>query len=394
MIDWGALKNNHPDLQLPAAFIDAEAFEANTRKFIEITGDKIMRIATKSLRVPELISRVVKESATFQGVLCYSCQEITPLRALGVDDFLVAYPTMQKSDLDAAWGEQTRGTKLALMVDCVDHLEAISHSAPQAGGPMRVCIDVDMSLRIGGAHLGVRRSPVRTTLDLKRLLEEARRFPRVRVIGLMGYEAQIAGLGDRSRQRRILNPIKRLIRIISRGRVARLREELRREFLSSGLQMEIFNGGGTGSLNWATAESALTELTAGSGLFSTHLFDGYSNIHFEPAGFFALSVCRSSDSRIVTCQGGGYIGSGEPGWDRLPMPVWPWGLSLVGTEGAGEVQTPLHARGEIPSIGSWVVFRSAKAGEALERFAQVHYVSRNRIEASFKNYRGAGIETL
>ncbi len=72
---------------------------------------------------------------------------------------------------------------------------------------------------------------------------------------------------------------------------------------------------------------------------------------------------------IATLFGGGYIASGPAGKSRLPRPVFPAGLSLLGGEGAGEVQTPV--RGEAAQrlrVGDRVWLRHAKAGEACERF--------------------------
>ena len=52
-------------------------------------------------------------------------------------------------------------------------------------------------------------------------------------------------------------------------------------------------------------------------------------------------VRRPSTGR-VTVLGGGYARLRRPGLDRLPTPELPPGLRYEGTEGAGEVQTPLR----------------------------------------------------
>jgi hypothetical protein len=153
--------------------------------------------------------------------------------------------------------------------------------------------------------------------------------------------------------------------------------------------VRIVNGGGTGSLNLALPESALTEVTIGSGLFCSHLFDYYSNIRFEPSCYFALQVTRTSDPEYVTCQGGGYIASGEPGWDRLPLPCHPPGLKLLSAEGCGEVQTPLRVPAGVQvELGSPVLFRHAKAGELAERFDEYLLVSKGAVVGRAKTYRG------
>ena len=97
------------------------------------------------------------------------------------------------------------------------------------------------------------------------------------------------------------------------------------------------------------ADPSVTELAAGSGLYSPTLFDGYRAFRGRPAALFALAVTRRPAPGTVTVAGGGWIASGPAGADRLPTPVYPAGLRTVGTEGAGEVQTPLRGRGRRPA---------------------------------------------
>ena len=155
--------------------------------------------------------------------------------------------------------------------------------------------------------------------------------------------------------------------------------------------LELFNGGGSGSINYTAAEPWLTELTIGSGLLCSHYFSYFSNIAPEPACFFALQTTRSSDPGFVTCAGGGYIASGEPGWEKVPLPYLPEGLKLVSMEGCGEVQTPLIVpRGSSLKAGDPVLFRHSKAGELAEHFNQYHLVSGNNVVDVVPTYRGLG----
>jgi D-serine deaminase-like pyridoxal phosphate-dependent protein len=74
------------------------------------------------------------------------------------------------------------------------------------------------------------------------------------------------------------------------------------------------------------------------------------------------------------------------------LPVFPGGLGLIKTEGAGEVQTPLRLRRGVarPSIGDRVWWRHAKAGELMERFASVHLVRDGHLVDTVPTYRGEG----
>ena len=384
---------------LPAALVDLDAFDRNvaqTAKTLAGRG-KTLRLATKSLRVPELISRAMKIGGNaFQGLMCFSCEEALFLNRHSpqlFNDFLVAYPTLQSSDLRALRELHDSGASARIVVDHPEQVRALAKAMQGSGHPFPVLIDIDASLRFFGGllHLGVRRSQIRTIRDALSLAEVIARAPSLRLEGLMAYEAQVAGLGDRNPFKRLINPIARVIRKVSIGRVAKQRAAIAEALRAQGHELTLINGGGTGSLNFALDESALTEVTLGSGLLCSHLFDYYSNIHFEPAGYFALQAVRASDPGYITCQGGGYIASGEPGWDRAPIPCAPPGLRLVGTEGTGEVQTPLHVSpGTEISLGSAVLFRPAKAGELAERFNEYLLISQATVVARIPTYRGLG----
>jgi D-serine deaminase-like pyridoxal phosphate-dependent protein len=91
---------------------------------------------------------------------------------------------------------------------------------------------------------------------------------------------------------------------------------------------------------------------------------------------------------MVTCLLGGYVASGEPGPDRLPLPLVG---KLLPMEGAGEVQTPvvLPDGVEVP-LGAPLLFRPAKSGELAERFNEYLLWRGDRIVDRAPTYRGLG----
>jgi D-serine deaminase-like pyridoxal phosphate-dependent protein len=381
------------DEPLPAVAVDLDAFDRNVRHAAGLLQHEghTLRLATKSVRVSALIRRVLDHGAPYSGLMCFSAREAGALAAEGFDDLLVAYPTVAGDELRVLRDAHESGTDVKLMVDGLEQLVAASREMAGVGHPFPVVLDVDMSLRAGGLHMGVRRSPLRTNADVLRLLEQASELPHVTPVGLMGYEAQVAGLGDRNPFKPWSNPVFKMVRGRSVKAVARRRAELAEAARDAGHVLDLFNGGGTGSLDTTAREPHLTELTVGSGLLCSHLFDYYSNVQFEPACFFALQVVRSSDPGYVTCLGGGYVASGEPGWDKVPVPHDPPGLRLVTAEGCGEVQTPLRVPPGVDlEIGDAVLFRHAKAGELAERFERYALVSGGEIVDRVPTYRGQG----
>ncbi|MBX7168993.1 MAG: alanine racemase [Pirellulales bacterium] len=402
-LDYAAWRRLLADEPLPAAVVDLAAFDRNVALVADVLRSSgrqhALRLATKSVRVPWLIRRILDYGPPYRGLMCYAASEVGFLAEQGFDDFLLAYPTVQRTDLDVLRRVHESGRQVRLVLDGAASVERVAEAMAGVARPFPIVLDVDMSWRpLGGRlHLGVRRSPLRSVEDVQTVYEQAARLRGIEIVGLMGYEAQVAGLGDRNPFKRMLNPIAAEVRRRSMRAVAELRRRLAETLKHQGLKLELFNGGGTGSITYAVDEPWLTELTAGSGFLCSHLFDYYSNVRPEPAAFFALQVVRSSDPGYVTCQGGGYIASGEPGWDKVPRPHLPAGLALVSTEGCGEVQTPLRSANPTAADvsagcqpGDPVLFRHAKAGELAEHFREYLIVDQGSIVERVPTYRGCG----
>jgi D-serine deaminase-like pyridoxal phosphate-dependent protein len=204
----------------------------------------------------------------------------------------------------------------------------------------------------------------------------------------MSYEAQIAGLGDAPPGRPVYGRMLRMVQRRSyRDLLARRGAAVRAA--AQHADLELVNGGGTGSLALTAADPAVTELTAGSGLYGPTLFDAYRSWRPIPAAYFALSVVRRPGPGLVTVHGGGWIASGPSQSSRLPRPVLPRGLRLLPMEGAGEVQTPLvGGAADALRPGDRVWFRHAKAGELCEHVDALHIVRDDTIERSVPTYRG------
>lgn len=374
------------DHALPAAVVDLDALAQNVDRLVAAVpdGPVTMRVATKSVRHPGLLRRILARGGDrMRGLMAYAPGELALLADAGFDDLLLAYPIGRPFDARLVADTVARGIRCRVVVDAADQVARLATVARERGLVLELCLDVDLSWRpVPVVHLGVRRSPIRSAAEALALARLVRDTPGVSLVGVMAYEAQIAGM-------RGTDPIRRFVQQRSRPMVLARRQQIVEALARDGFALSLVNGGGTGSVAFTGADPSVTEVAAGSGFLCPHLFDGYG---LAPAAFFALPVVRSSDPGFVTCAGGGYPASGAAGADRLPIVVAPPGLVPLALEGWGEVQTPFRwtGSGAAPAPGDVVVARHAKAGELFERFATCLLVQGGRIVAEEPTYRGMG----
>jgi D-serine deaminase-like pyridoxal phosphate-dependent protein len=378
MTDLDALTAATAHLDPPLVALDRPAVEANAADLVRRAGGKPVRVASKSVRC-RYVLELALATPGFAGVMAYSVREAIWLVRSGVIDVLLGYPSADRAAIGELAADPALVDAITLMVDGLEQLELI-RSVTDA--QLRVCLDVDASLRIGPLHLGVRRSPLRTPNDGATLATTAaeRGFA---VAGVMFYEAQIAGLPDSS-------PAVRVMKKRSAAELAQRRGAVVTAVEAAVGKLAIVNSGGSGSVEVSSADPCVTEVTAGSGLYVPTLFDNYRAFDPRPSLFFALPVVRRPAPGIATLFGGGYIASGPAGKTRVPSPATR-GLKLIGTEGAGEVQTPVRGpAANALRVGDRVWFRHAKAGELCERFDTVHVLDGSTLVESVPTYRGEG----
>jgi D-serine deaminase-like pyridoxal phosphate-dependent protein len=382
------------EVEAPFAFVDLDAMWANAEAMLDRAGGKTIRVASKSLRCRSLLEAILRRDERFRGLMTFTLPETLWLAEQGFEDLLLAYPTADVRALEelALRSAANPGAAPIVMVDCVEHLEMIESVLGAGAPPARVCIDVDASWWwLGGrVKVGPKRSPIHTVEQAVALAREIERRPQIELDALMAYEGQIAGVGDEppGQRRRAA-----AIRFMQRRSAVELAE--RRAAIVAALgefvELEIVNGGGTGSLELTAAEEVVTEVTAGSGFYAPALFDHFSRFSLTPAAGFALPVVRKPSPGTATALGGGYLASGAGNTAGLPAPWLPPGLRLDPEEGAGEAQTPLLGEAAAGlQIGDRVYLRHAKAGELCERFDTLHLVEGEAIVDEVPTYRGEG----
>jgi D-serine deaminase-like pyridoxal phosphate-dependent protein len=379
-------------LDAPLAVVDLEAFDANADDLVRRAAGKPIRVASKSVRCRALLERVLARDG-FAGVMSFTLAESAWLARAGFHDVLLAYPSADR----AAYAELASDPKLAaavtVTVDDPAQLDLIDAARGGGAETVRVCLELDTSLRkLGGRlRIGALRSPLHAPERMAGLARTIAARPGFRLVGIMAYEGHVAGVGDAVPGRPARSLAIRMMQSAARKELAARRAEAVRAVRAVVPDLEFVNGGGTGSVQHTAAEDAVTEIAAGSGLYVPRLFDNYTSFRGRPAALFAQPVVRRPGVGVVTVLGGGYPASGAAGKDRLPVPYLPEGLRYDPQEGPGEVQTPLiGSAADDLLIGDKVWFRHAKAGELCERFAELHLVEGERVTAVVPTYRGEG----
>jgi D-serine deaminase-like pyridoxal phosphate-dependent protein len=372
----------------PTAVVDLDAFDANADDLVRRAGGKPVRVASKSLRVPALIERALAHDG-FAGVLAFTLAEALWLHETGVsDDIVVAYPTVDSAAIRRLTTSPSAAAAITLMVDDPVHLDLVDATRSSRAVPIRVALDLDAGLRIGGQHIGPKRSPLFDSGDVVAMARKVVERDGFRLVGVMTYEGQVAGVQDDVPDQRTRSMLVRRLKQASMSQLEVRRREIS-EALAEVAELEFWNGGGSGSVEATAADGAVTEIAAGSGLLVPGIFDHYASFEPRPAAFFGLRVTRKPTPTMATVHGGGLIASGATGEDRSPIPWAPPGLHLTGLEGAGEVQTPLTGHpAALLAIGDLVWFRHAKSGELFEHVRDVHLVRGETVTDVVPSYRG------
>ncbi len=390
---WAGLAAATAHLDAPVAVIHLDALRHNTHDLLTRAGGRPIRVATKSIRVRSVIEAVLAVPG-YRGVLAYTLAEALWLAETVPDltDIVVAYPTTDRAALRELASSERLALTVTLMVDSIEHLDFIDRVVPPAEREtLRLCLELDAAWEpplLG--HLGVWRSPVRTPEQARSLALRIVARPGFHLAGMMSYEAQVAGIGDRPAGRPLRGAAARWLQRQSTGELA-ARRQAAVAAVRQVAPLEFVNGGGTGSIESTRDDASVTDIAAGSGLFGGHLFDDYDSFSPAPAAAFALSVVRKPSPGLATLLGGGWVASGPPGADRLPRIVWPQGLAMTRREMAGEVQSPVTGRAAAElRLGDRVWLRHAKSGELSEHVSSFALVDGGEVVDVVPTYRGEG----
>ena len=234
------------ELDTPALCVDLDALERNLLAMQSaVAGNGIaVRPHAKTHKCPA-IARMQLESGAV-GICVAKVSEAEVMFEYGIDRILMTTANVTASKIARAMRLARLCPGFIQATDTEANARDLSAAAGAAGIVADVVVDVDS----GGRRTGI--VPGRPALELAQLVDT---LPGLRIVGMLCYDGgsqHVHGFEDRRRQ-----TLDRLAPAVETfGEMAR-----------SGLNMEIFSGGGTGTYNIDHENTGFTDVQAGSYVF-------------------------------------------------------------------------------------------------------------------------------
>ncbi len=365
-------------LPAPLVVLDLDAYEANAADLVRRAAGRPVRVASKSVRCRWVLEDVLGRPG-FSGVMAYALPEAVWLASAGVRDVFVAYPSVHVEALRAVVADEDLRREVTVTVDSVEHVRWLREVLGDTARGLGVAVDVDASVRVGRLHLGVRRSPTRTPAEALAVVRAAQGVG-LEVRGVMFYDAQVAGLPDSAAVRVLKRrSVRELLRAPGRrrrggaGRGGPAVRQRRRHGEPAHLRRRHRRHRARRRVRPVRPDPLrrVRRLLgpAGDGLRAAGRPPPRARHRHDVRG----RLRRQRSARLVA----GALAVQD-------------GASLVRSEAAGEVQTPVEGDVGDLRIGDRVWMRGAKAGELLERFDVLHLVRGDSLVATVPTYRGEG----
>lgn len=260
------------DLDTPALLIDLPAMEKNLRvmaEFFKGTGVNL-RPHVKLHKATPILARMQVEAGGV-GLTCAKLSEAELLAASGFKDILIANEIAGQRKIERLVNLAAY-TDVMVAVDNYQNLKQLSEAAQARGVELRVLVEVN----IGHDRCGV--DPFQPALDLSRAVHEA---PGLKYAGLMGYDGHCTLRVTAAEREECARQANRLL------------VETRRFIEDAGLEVGIVSASGTFTYRYASQIEGITEIQAGTYLFSDTAFRDAGVEEFD----CALTVLATVSSR-------------------------------------------------------------------------------------------------
>ncbi|PQA86561.1 DSD1 family PLP-dependent enzyme [Hyphococcus luteus] len=272
----------------PALVLDLDAFEANiaaAASFCRENGISF-RPHAKSHRCVNVARRQIASGAVGQG--CAKLGEAEALAQGGVSGLLVTSPIVTDAGIERLVALNARVDDLLAVVDHPDPLSRIAAAAEASGKRMKLVVDIDVGLRRTGAA-----TPDAAAMLVNAILENS----ALEFAGVQGYAGHLMHVAGYAERRAALEE--------AMAPLAALKQTLR----DRNIEVPIYTGGGTGSMQIDAEMGLLTELQPGSYPFMDSQYEDVwvkadEAPPFRAALFVQTTVISANHAGLATVDAG------------------------------------------------------------------------------------------
>lgn len=272
------------DLPTPCLIADLPAMERNLsllQGFLKQKG-KALRAHAKTHKSTRIASRQIEAGAI--GICAAKLSEAERLARSGIASMLLTGPVVTDEAHDRLLRCLADAPGLAIVLDDLENAHRLSEKLGRENQTLRCLIDLDP-----GFH--------RTGVPFDRAIPFAKSLatlPNIEVIGIQAYAGNLQHLATAAERREKSQD------------VLRAAAKVFKEYQTMGLRMEIFSGGGTGTLAADVEIPELTEIQAGSYLFMDEEYTAleWEEPRFETALFLLATVVSANHRGFVTIDAG------------------------------------------------------------------------------------------
>ncbi|MDH3711903.1 MAG: DSD1 family PLP-dependent enzyme [Cyclobacteriaceae bacterium] len=234
------------DIPTPALLIDRPRMESNSQKMQSfLAGTKAgLRPHTKTHKSPIIAKMQMKQGAV--GICAAKVSEAEVMFESGLRDILITSPVVTEDKIKRVMALANQSEQVRLVVDREDNVADLNEAAKAAGINLSIMIE----LRMGWIRTGVEHG--KPAWDLNKSIDQS---SNLRFYGIQAYAGpvqHIKGFENRKRaSEMVLAPA----------------QQMKKELLGAGYQVEALSVGGTGTYSVDANLEGVTDIQAGSYLF-------------------------------------------------------------------------------------------------------------------------------
>ena len=231
------------DLDTPTLLLDRAASDRNLARMALFFADRKSKLRPhfKNHKCVTLAKRQLA-AGNAVGITCAKLGEAEILAAHGVTNLLIANQVVGAVKVRRL-AELARKARVAVAVDHIDQVEAISQAAVAAGSTVHLLVEVD----IGMGRCGL--PPGESVVELAKQIEK---FPGVKLDGIQAYEGHLVNVIDRDQRR------------VQSQAAMQLAIDTRRLLEKSGIAVTCLSGCSSATYDSTGAMDGVDEIQAGT----------------------------------------------------------------------------------------------------------------------------------